>query len=179
MGLSRLKDKTTLTNVVTGLLLFILFIPNIATLLYSEDLAGFVVKQAGYLAVSLILLLLPAVFLKKKVYFIVEGILSLTFAPIEIASLYLSRTTTHYPEHQLGGGDGASALGAFRRRGGRRGVGRLLLAAFQVHPEREVLPAEGPEGVRRRDTDHLACGLRLFLPVNPLDKHQRKDHLPG
>lgn len=96
MGLSRLKDKTTLTNVVTGLLLFILFIPNIATLLYSEDLAGFVVKQAGYLAVSLILLLLPAVFLKKKVYFIVEGILSLTFAPIEIASLYLSRTTTHF-----------------------------------------------------------------------------------
>ena len=96
MGLSCLRNKATLTNVVTGVLLIILFIPNIATLLYSEDLAGFVVKQAGYLAVSLILLLLPAVFLKKKVYFIVEGILSLTFAPIEIASLYLSRTTTHF-----------------------------------------------------------------------------------
>jgi len=91
-----MRNKPAQLTIITGILLFILFIPNIATLLFSEDLAGFFIKKTGYLIVSLILLFLPAIFFKKKTYFIIEGIFSMTIAPIEIASLYLNHTTTHF-----------------------------------------------------------------------------------
>ncbi len=83
-------------RVLTLLLLVILLIPNLFVALYDEQLAGFLVKKVAYLAVSLVCLLLPALFLKKRSYFLVMGVVSLLLSPIELSSIYLSRTPTSF-----------------------------------------------------------------------------------
>ncbi len=89
--------NTEKTNpLITALLLSILLIPNIATLFFSEDVVGFPAKMTGYSVVVLICIFLPTIFLKKKQYFLLEGLLSIFIAPIEISSLYLSHTTTNF-----------------------------------------------------------------------------------
>lgn len=83
-------------RVLTLLLLVILLIPNLVVAVHGEELEGFYVKKMAYLAVSAVCLLIPALFLKKKFYFGTMGIFSLLLAPIEIASIYLSRTPTPF-----------------------------------------------------------------------------------
>lgn len=75
------------------LCLLILLIPNLACMAISADLTYSWVKEIGYLTVVLFLLLLPMTFLKRRTYFIVEGILGLLWMPIELSSLYLNRMT--------------------------------------------------------------------------------------
>ncbi len=83
-------------RVLTLLLLIILLIPNLVVAIHGEELAGFYVKKMAYLAVSAVCLLIPALFLKRKVYFLAMGVLALLLAPIEIASVYLSRCPTTF-----------------------------------------------------------------------------------
>lgn len=59
----------------------------------SMDLIYSWVKEIGYLGIVLFLLLLPMTFLKRRTYFIVEGILGLFWMPIDLSSLYLNRMT--------------------------------------------------------------------------------------
>ncbi|MCR5049902.1 MAG: phosphoethanolamine transferase [Paludibacteraceae bacterium] len=48
----------------------------------------------AYLGVVAVCLLLPALVLKARTYFIVEGVLNFVFFPIDIASLYLNKQST-------------------------------------------------------------------------------------
>jgi len=73
--------------------LLILLIPNIACMCLSTDLTYSLVKEVGYIFVVLFLLLLPMSFLKRRTYFIVEGIVGLFWMPIEVSSLYLNKMT--------------------------------------------------------------------------------------
>lgn len=81
---------------LTIILLVILLIPNLVVAIGGEELEGFYVKKMAYLAVSAVCLLIPALFLKRKVYFLAMGVLALLLAPIEIASVYLSRCPTTF-----------------------------------------------------------------------------------
>lgn len=84
-------------RILSLLCLLILLIPNLACMVMSVDINYSWVKEIGYLVVVLFLLLLPMTFLKRRTYFIVEGILSLPWMPIELSSLYLNRmTASHY-----------------------------------------------------------------------------------
>lgn len=74
--------------------LLILLIPNIACMLLATDLTYSWMKEIAYLMVVLLLLLLPMTFLKRRTYFIVEGLIGLFWMPIEVSSLYLNRMTT-------------------------------------------------------------------------------------
>lgn len=82
--------------ILTLLCLLILLIPNLACMAMSTDLTFSWGKEIGYLVVVLFLLLLPMTVLKRRTYFIVEGILGLLWMPIELSSLYLNRTTVSY-----------------------------------------------------------------------------------
>lgn len=83
-------------KILTIVLFLIILLPNIYVLFGNEEIQGLYFKQFGYLIVSLTCVGIPALFLKKKIYFIVEGILSLLIAPIEISSIYLNKTTTNF-----------------------------------------------------------------------------------
>lgn len=96
-GKNMTKDTSGRRQVALSLLLLVfLFMPNIAVLFGNEELNGMVVKKAGYLIVSAIILLLPALFLKRKVYFLFEGLFTLFAAPIELSSIYLNHNTTNF-----------------------------------------------------------------------------------
>lgn len=71
----------------------ILLLPNLYALLQVSDLTYSPTKSAAYAAVTAVCLLIPALLLKAKAYFIFEGVLSLFCAPIEIASIYLNKAT--------------------------------------------------------------------------------------
>ena len=73
--------------------LLILLIPNVACMILSTDLTYSWIKEIGYFVVVIICFFLPMMFLKRKTYFIVEGILGIFWAPIEIASLFLNGMT--------------------------------------------------------------------------------------
>ncbi|MBR6310393.1 MAG: DUF1705 domain-containing protein [Paludibacteraceae bacterium] len=51
-------------------------------------------KKIGFLLISVVCVFIPLLFLKKKLYFIMEGIFSVLISPIELSSLYLNHTTT-------------------------------------------------------------------------------------
>ena len=55
------------------------------------DLEGSLIMKIGYLGMVMVGLLLPALILKIRTYFIFEGFLSFLFMPIDIASLYLNK----------------------------------------------------------------------------------------
>lgn len=76
------------------LLWLILLIPNIFALFTAEDLHVSFIKTAGYIAVLLACLFLPAFIFKARTYFILEGVLCLFCAPIELASLHLNHRPT-------------------------------------------------------------------------------------
>lgn len=83
-------------RVLTVILMVILLIPNLVVAFGGEELEGFYVKKMAYLAVSAVCMLIPALFLKKKVYFLAMGVFSMLLAPIEIVSIYLCRTPTPF-----------------------------------------------------------------------------------
>ena len=83
------------TNIIRISILFILLLlPIFYSLAVAVDLEYSLVKKLAYLWVVLILLLFPALFLKARTYFIVEGIFNFLFFPIDVASLYLNKQST-------------------------------------------------------------------------------------
>lgn len=90
-----MSDKVK-TGLRSAVLFLILLLPNIYACFMASDLA-LPLKAIGYLLVVGIGLCLPMLFLRRRVYFIMVGVLTLFCAPIEIASLYLNHnpaTTT-------------------------------------------------------------------------------------
>ena len=84
--------KFTKQHIVCIVLLFtLLLIPNICALFMAVDMEGTVVMKVGYSGMVGVCLLLPALLLKARTYFIVEGIFSFLWMPIDIASLYLNK----------------------------------------------------------------------------------------
>ena len=82
-------------NIVRIVALFLLLlIPIFYALFAAIDLEYSWIKKIAYLAVVVVLLLVPGIFLKARTYFIVEGIFNFFFFPIDIASLYLNRQPT-------------------------------------------------------------------------------------
>lgn len=85
-------------NIVRVSLLFVLLLlPVLYALFTATDLSSSWIKSLAYLCVVVSLLLLPALFLPARIYFIAEGILNFFFFPIEIASLYLNHQPTSWP----------------------------------------------------------------------------------
>lgn len=83
------------TNIIRISILFLLLLlPIFYSLCVAVDLEYSILKKCAYLWVVLILLLIPALFLKAKTYFIVQGIFNFLFFPIDIASLYLNKQST-------------------------------------------------------------------------------------
>ncbi len=76
------------------LLLGMLLIPAICAMCIAIDLQYSFLKKIVYLIVVVVLLVLPALFLKARTYFIVEGIFNFLFFPIDLASLYLNKQPT-------------------------------------------------------------------------------------
>lgn len=73
------------------LLLFsILLLPNIAGLFMLSDLEDSLFKKAAYLLFSVLILFVPALFLKLRYYFLLEGLFVL-LAPLEIVHMYLNK----------------------------------------------------------------------------------------
>jgi len=75
------------------LLFVILLLPNIFVSFLSSDLSESIVKKLAYLSFSLIILLVPALFLKLRWYFLFESIFML-IAPLEMGYVSLYRTTS-------------------------------------------------------------------------------------
>ena len=75
----------------------LLFLPVFYAVFTASDLSYSLVKKTAYLGVVVVCLLLPALFLKARTYFIVEGIFNFLFFPIDIASLYLNRQSASAP----------------------------------------------------------------------------------
>lgn len=82
------------SKLITAALFLLLLLPIFYALFTAIDLEYSWLKKAAYLAVVIVLLLLPALFLKARTYFIVEGIFNFFFFPIDIVSLYLNRQPT-------------------------------------------------------------------------------------
>lgn len=79
-------------NIIRIALLFgLLLLPIFYALFTAIDLEYSLAKKMAYLLVIILLLLIPAMILKARVYFIVEGVFNFLFFPIDIASLYLNR----------------------------------------------------------------------------------------
>ena len=72
-------------------LFILLLIPNIYALFMAVDLEGSWIMKIGYMGMVVVGLLLPALILKTRTYFIFEGLFSFLFMPIDIASLYLNK----------------------------------------------------------------------------------------
>lgn len=72
------------------LLFTISLLPNFFFIFTSSIVADSISKQIGYFIISIVLLLFPFVFFKRKVAFYING-LFLFLAPLEIGSLLLSR----------------------------------------------------------------------------------------
>ena len=82
-------------NIIRIALLFaLLLLPIFYALGNAIDIEYSLIKKLAYLVVVVVLLLVPATFLKARTYFIVEGIGNFLFFPIDIASLYLNRQST-------------------------------------------------------------------------------------
>ena len=82
-------------NLIHVTILFILLLlPTFYAMATAIDLEYSWIKRIAYLIVVVILLLIPALFLKAKLYFFLEGIFNFLFFPIDIASLYLNRQPT-------------------------------------------------------------------------------------
>ena len=72
----------------------LLLLPIFYSLCVAVDLEYSLLKKVAYLWVVLLLLLLPALFLKARAYFLIQGIFNFLFFPIDIASLYLNKQST-------------------------------------------------------------------------------------
>lgn len=81
---------------LVAILLLLLFFPNIVVAVMAEELDGFYMKKLAYLLVSLAGVFVPAIILKRKAYFIFEGVFTLLIAPIELGSMFWNHTTTKF-----------------------------------------------------------------------------------
>lgn len=87
--------KSKVLNMVGICVLFtLLLLPIFYSLCVAVDLEYSILKKVAYLWVVLLLLLLPALFLKSRAYFLIQGIFNFLFFPIDIASLYLNKQST-------------------------------------------------------------------------------------
>ena len=87
--------KSKVLNIVGICVLFtLLLLPIFYSLCVAVDLEYSILKKVAYLWVVLLLLLLPALFLKARAYFLIQGIFNFLFFPIDIASLYLNKQST-------------------------------------------------------------------------------------
>lgn len=75
----------------------LLMIPVIYALFRAVELDYSWLKKMAYLGVTVVLLLLPALFLKARTYFVLEGIFNFLFFPIDIVSLYLNHQSVSAP----------------------------------------------------------------------------------
>ena len=85
-----MSDKAK-TYFRSAILFLLLLFPNLYACSIASDLSS-PFKAAAYLLVVCAGLVLPMLFLRRRTYFIVCGILSLFCAPVEIASLYLNHS---------------------------------------------------------------------------------------
>lgn len=74
-----------------GILFTLLLLPNICALFMAADLEGSLVMKLGYMGMVVACLLLPALILKARTYFILEGVFNFLWMPIDIGSLYLNK----------------------------------------------------------------------------------------
>lgn len=82
-------------NIIRIIILFgLLLIPIFYALENALDLQYSPLKKVAYLLIVILLLIIPALFLKARVYFILEGFFNFLFFPIDIASLYLNKQST-------------------------------------------------------------------------------------
>lgn len=87
--------KSKVLNMVGICVLFtLLLLPIFYSLCVAVDLEYSLLKKVAYIWVVLLLLLLPALFLKARAYFLIQGIFNFLFFPIDIASLYLNKQST-------------------------------------------------------------------------------------
>ena len=89
-------DNKYAERIFTLFLFLVILLPSFCISLWCADLDGFIVKKLGFLLISLVCVLIPLLFLKKKIYFILEGLFSVLISPIELSSLYLNHTTTDF-----------------------------------------------------------------------------------
>lgn len=75
----------------------LLLIPIFYALATAIDLEHAWIKKIAYLTVVIVMLLLPALILKARTYFIAEGVFNFFFFPIDIVSLYLNRQSASVP----------------------------------------------------------------------------------
>jgi glucan phosphoethanolaminetransferase (alkaline phosphatase superfamily) len=75
------------------LLSFIVLIPNTYLAFYGSDFKGAsFTRPLAYLCFSFFLFILPSLFVKARVFFIIQGIIVL-LAPVEIAHIYMNKMT--------------------------------------------------------------------------------------
>ena len=87
--------KSKVLNMVGICVLFtLLLLPIFYSLCVAVDLEYSILKKVAYIWVVLLLLLLPALFLKARAYFLIQGLFNFLFFPIDIASLYLNKQST-------------------------------------------------------------------------------------
>ena len=72
------------------LLFFLLLLPNLVVMFRSSDLAGDIPKQVAYLFFSCLILTVPALLFKARVYFALSS-LFLILSPIEIGHVILNK----------------------------------------------------------------------------------------
>lgn len=72
------------------LLFFLLLLPNLVVMFRSSDLAGDIPKQVAYLFFSCLILTVPALLFKARVYFALSS-LFLILSPIEIGHILLNK----------------------------------------------------------------------------------------
>jgi len=85
------REKIHTTKIKIYILFVLLLLPAFYAMGVAIDLEYSWLKKIAYLSVVLVLLFIPALFLKAKTYFLIEGIFNFFFFPIEMASLYLNK----------------------------------------------------------------------------------------
>ena len=76
-------------RIIRAVLFLLLLAPNLYALFAASDL-GSPAKAVAYMAIAVMGLVVPMLFLRARTYFIVMGVFYLFCAPIEIASLFLN-----------------------------------------------------------------------------------------
>ena len=77
-----------------SILFILLLLPTFFALFTAIDIEASLFKKAAFLFFVILLLCIPATFLKARTYFLVEGIGNFLFFPIDITSLYLNGQST-------------------------------------------------------------------------------------
>ena len=85
----RFRNKKTILWIL--FLSFVVLLPNIFLAYYGNEFAkSFFLKPVFYLVISVFLFLTPALFLKMRTFFLLQGIFVI-LAPLEIAHIFLNR----------------------------------------------------------------------------------------